>query len=299
MADRSFVFGDPNDVVFAGDWNGNGIETVGAYRPSNGTLYLMNRHGAGVADHQLAVGSYRFAVPAVGSSQTAPEEVPVREETAFHEDFDGDAAAWPQGDTVGPWQVRYDGFGYVGLTGDGRLRLEPLAVDTPGDTRAALVTSTERFAGDIDVAVRAETARQLRAGSPPNEWEVAWVAWHYEHDHRFYYVILRSSGWELGKVDNSKLDPSGPECLWPEYENCKYPGAQRYLATGSSPTFGVGESHDYRISQSGNEIMVWGNGRELTRYVDLDNPYRGGQVGLYTEDAEAYFETVSVTGPPN
>lgn len=214
----------------------------------------------------------------------------------FSDDFQGAAAVWHIGETVGPWRVQYDGFGTIGPTGDGRLRLAPRAADDPERTHAAMVTSVPSFTGDVDLTVRAMTASQLRTGTPPNPWEVAWVAWHHQHDHRFYYAILRPNGWELGKVDNTKLDPDGPECLWPAYENCKYRGAQRFLATGATPTFGLGEWHDFRITQSGNAIVLWGNGQELTRYVDLENPYMDGQIGLYTEDAEVHFDAVSVRG---
>jgi hypothetical protein len=161
------------------------------------------------------------------------------------------------------------------------------------------VTSTQSYSGDIDISVRFQTAYQLRTGSPPNTWEVGWLVWHYTHDHRFSYVLLKPNGWELGKIDNTKLDPSGPECLWPEYENCKYPEAQRFLSLANSPTFAVGEWHDIRISQSGNDIVVWADGRELTRATDPEDPYRDGHVGLYTEDAQVFFDSITVTGFPD
>jgi len=250
------------------------------------------------------------ATPTTQTADTSPPDAgaasklessvpPVGTPEAVSDDFEGGAAVWHTGDSVGSWHVDYDGFGHVGLSGDGRLRLAPQAADNPGSTHAALVTSTQSFTGDIDIVIRTETAQQLRTGSPPNTWEVGWLVWNYTHDHRFYYALLKPNGWELGKVDNSKLDPSGPECLWPEYENCKYDGAQRYLAVSPSPTFAVGEGHDLRISQSGNEIVLWGNSEELVRYVDHDDPYHSGRAGLYTEDAEVFFDSISVTGFPD
>ena len=216
----------------------------------------------------------------------------------FDDTFDGTEMQWEQGDTVGAWYVQYDSYGRVGLSGDGNLSMAPQPATAPDRTHAALVTSTQVFNGDIEVVVRARTEQQLRIASPPNPWEVAWLAWHYRHDHRFYYAMLRPSGWELGKVDNTRIDPTGPECLWPEYENCKYPGAQRFLATGTDPTFALGEWHEFRVVQSGSEIVLWGDGRQLTRYVDTEDPYLDGSIGLYTEDAAVSFDRVTATVQP-
>jgi SpoIID/LytB domain protein len=49
-ADYWFEFGNPGDVPFAGDWNGNGIDTPGLRRPSDGLVYLRNSNSQGVAD---------------------------------------------------------------------------------------------------------------------------------------------------------------------------------------------------------------------------------------------------------
>jgi hypothetical protein len=38
----AMVFGKPGDVPLAGDWSGQGHDTVGIYRPSNGRFYLTN-----------------------------------------------------------------------------------------------------------------------------------------------------------------------------------------------------------------------------------------------------------------
>jgi hypothetical protein len=49
-ADATYVFGNPGDVPFVGDWDGDGIETVGLRRPSDGFVYMTNRHAGGVAE---------------------------------------------------------------------------------------------------------------------------------------------------------------------------------------------------------------------------------------------------------
>jgi matrixin len=53
-ADKTFVFGsgvggagNAGDRPVTGDWNGDGIDTIGVYRPSNGAFYLRNSNSAG------------------------------------------------------------------------------------------------------------------------------------------------------------------------------------------------------------------------------------------------------------
>ena len=45
-----FWYGTPGDVPFSGDWNGDGVATLGLYRRSNGYVYLRNSNTQGVAD---------------------------------------------------------------------------------------------------------------------------------------------------------------------------------------------------------------------------------------------------------
>ena len=55
--------------------------------------------------------------------------------------------------------------------------------------------------------------------------------------------------------------------------------------------------HTVRVRQVGNEISVWANGKLLTRYTDTERPYRMGRIGLYTEDAHVYFDSVVAQRP--
>src|SRR5690606_7006065 len=48
--ETSFYFGAPGDVPLAGDWDGDGVDTVGVYRPSNQTVYLRNTNTTGLAE---------------------------------------------------------------------------------------------------------------------------------------------------------------------------------------------------------------------------------------------------------
>ncbi len=56
-ADLSFTFGDPGDVPFAGDFDGDGVDTVGLHRPSTGRVYYRNTLDSGAADNDFIWGN--------------------------------------------------------------------------------------------------------------------------------------------------------------------------------------------------------------------------------------------------
>jgi hypothetical protein len=178
----------------------------------------------------------------------------------------------------GAWRCVFDGFGQVGIATDGSnvLLARPQTSTAKNETHSALAASVASFA-DLDFTMRTRTVAQLR--STPNPWEVAWVLWHYTDNTHFYYWLLKPNGWELGKEDPA------------------YPGAQRFLATGSNPVFAVGAWHTVRIRQVGATISVWGDGVLLATFTDAERPYGAGAVGLYSEDAWAHFDDVAVTAP--
>ena len=45
--DESFFFGVPGDIPFLGDWDGDGTDTPGLYRPSDGFAYVIDRRETG------------------------------------------------------------------------------------------------------------------------------------------------------------------------------------------------------------------------------------------------------------
>ena len=61
----SFYFGDPGDDPFMGDWDGDGIDTPGLYRASDGFVYLRNSNTQGIADISFFFGN-PGDVPVIG-----------------------------------------------------------------------------------------------------------------------------------------------------------------------------------------------------------------------------------------
>jgi hypothetical protein len=191
-------------------------------------------------------------------------------------------ACYPDGSVLGVWQFVYNGYGcnaFVAPGSNTMLFQQPQASVTPDETHAALVLGRP-ISGDFTLQVSTATTRQLRLNSAPNPWEVAWVLWHYSDGQHFYYFVAKPNGWELGKEDPG------------------YPGAQRFLATGSTPSFPVGPWYRITVAQAGNTIQVFSNGAPVVTVTDRERPYSSGRVGLYSEDAEAYFDDVAISTPP-
>ena len=55
-ADTSFLFGDSGDTPFAGDFDGDGLDTFGLYRTTSGLMYYRNSLTTGIADYQFYYG---------------------------------------------------------------------------------------------------------------------------------------------------------------------------------------------------------------------------------------------------
>lgn len=92
--DASFIYGRSGDIPLTGDWNGDGHETIGLYRQSDGFVYLKNSNSAGWADVSFFFGR-SGDVPIVG-------------------DFDGDGK-----DTVSVYRPSEGKFYIKNQLGDG------------------------------------------------------------------------------------------------------------------------------------------------------------------------------------
>ncbi|MBV9041124.1 MAG: DUF1080 domain-containing protein [Acidimicrobiia bacterium] len=221
--------------------------------------------------------------PSGSTTTTAPSQTAPPSGT-LSENFSSlpQGTGWTDGSAHGQWVSAFSGYGQSGIESDGThgnvLTLSPAASASPSETHAALVRSASTF-GDTDLTVDMRTVQQLRSGSAANPWETGWVLWHYGDNTHFYYFIPKPNGWELGKEDPA------------------YPGAQRFLAAGSSPSYAVGPWNTVRVRQVGNSITVWVNGSQIVSFTDNERPYSSGSLGLYTEDAHVHFDNIAVTQP--
>lgn len=118
--DQSFYFGNPGDVPFMGDWNGDGTATPGLYRQSDGFVYLRDSNTQGVADREFYFGN-PGDLPLVG-------------------DFDGDGR-----DSVSIWrssEAKVYVINELGVAGTGLGDAEyAFMFGNPGD---------QPFVGDFD-----------------------------------------------------------------------------------------------------------------------------------------------------
>jgi hypothetical protein len=54
--ENSFYYGNPGDVPFSGDWDGDGVATPGLYRQSDGYVYIRHTNTQGIADETFYFG---------------------------------------------------------------------------------------------------------------------------------------------------------------------------------------------------------------------------------------------------
>src|SRR4029079_17162100 len=107
----------------------------------------------------------------------------------------------------------------------------------PSITSASSIITNQSF-GDFDMTLRMKTVQQLRTGSTPHTWEVAWVIFHHIDRLNAYYFLPNPNGWELGKAVPCASCPWGGQ-------------GQIFLATGGYPTFSVGSWLTVRVRMVG------------------------------------------------
>ena len=52
-----FVFGNPGDTPFVGDFDGDGTDSIGLHRASTGLVYYRNSLTEGIADSSFMYGN--------------------------------------------------------------------------------------------------------------------------------------------------------------------------------------------------------------------------------------------------
>ena len=169
-------------------------------------------------------------------------------------------------------------------TGDRLLQMQPRVSTTEGETHSSLAVSNGSFgAGGTPYrfAGRMRTVRQLRRGSKPNAWEVAWLFWNFGDNDHLYYFILKPNGWEVGKRDPRYVVPGVND-------------GQKIMATGESVKAVIGQWYEFDIRVHGAVADIFIDGKRVCRFEDKDTrPLLAGRVGLYTEDALCQWDDVT------
>lgn len=187
---------------------------------------------------------------------------------------------YSDGAVVGNWKVEWAGYGSVTVGAAGSdMTLAPAPATSEWDTHSALVVSTKVVPASATLRATVTTLDQLRENSAPNTWETGWLVFNYTDPEHFYYLALKTNGWELGKRDPA------------------YPGGQRFLATGSTPAAKVGTGQSVVITTANNRMTATISGVRVASFTDRERPYLGGKAGLYTEDAAVKFSALTVTTP--
>lgn len=99
--DLEYEFGIEGDLAFVGDFDGDGIDTIGLFRPSNGVFYLKNTHTGGPADIEFAFGaSGDLPISGDWTDQDGADSVAVYRPTTGTFFFRYDNSAGPPDETL-------------------------------------------------------------------------------------------------------------------------------------------------------------------------------------------------------
>jgi hypothetical protein len=100
-AEYSYLFGNPGDKPFTGDFNNNGIDTVGLHRESTGFMYFRNTNTTGIAHYQFYFGDPGDRLVAgnwLGNGEDYPAVYRPSNRTVYmrHSNTQGNADEWYQ-----------------------------------------------------------------------------------------------------------------------------------------------------------------------------------------------------------
>lgn len=164
-------------------------------------------------------------------------------------------------------RVVYTGYGQICQKINNVFQLKTKKPKNKAETHAALITLKNKTMKQATITVTLN--QQLRKN--PNPWESPWVLFGYHNPDQFYYLAVKTNGWELGKRDLS------------------YVGGQRFLITANKPNLSVDKKTKIKIFHTGNTIKLVLN-KKTYYFTDQENPYLPAKLGFYVEDAEASFK---------
>lgn len=163
-------------------------------------------------------------------------------------------------------------WGLQSYTGSS-VTLSSTVPTAPAETHSSLIT-TKRTWLNSTISFDVTTQQQLRLGSAPNPWEVGWVLFRFQDLANYYWFMLKTNGFELGKKQGSDQ--------------------QLFLVTGTLPAAAVGQTRHVQVRAQGSHIQVFVDGSKIVDYVD-PQPLGNGSVGLYEEDSQARFDSLSIS----
>lgn len=150
------------------------------------------------------------------------------------------------------------------------------------ETHSALMLSVFAFQ-NATFSVDLRTEFQLRQTFPPNAWETAWFFWNWTDNTHQYYITIKTSGFELGKVDPTQI----------------------FVFTTGAPTVKFGQWQNLTVTATNMQtstphIKAVVDGTTICDLDDTVTPndaamQKGGFIGLYCEDSRANFRNVQVS----
>ncbi|HET7148806.1 MAG TPA: DUF1080 domain-containing protein [Candidatus Nitrosopolaris sp.] len=197
----------------------------------------------------------------------------------------------------GKWTSIFNGFGVSGVkteagAGGGKntplsnnnkiLLLSPAISASRKQNHASLVTTTKQF-GNFELLINTNTVKQLRVKSTPGPGDAAWVLFRYTDLFHYYWVLLKPTGIELGKKDCNTCKDTRE--------------GQIFLFTSNKQKLHFGNWSRWDILVIGNHIVVTVDNKKAIDYIDpnMSNELSFGRIGLYSEDALAYFDNVFIS----
>lgn len=192
----------------------------------------------------------------------------------------------PMNSTGGLWRTMFRGGGsgvWVGAA-SGRSQVlyqSPTKASGANPTFSSL-TLTNGWFTNFDMTFDVNTISQNRLNVAANNWERAWVMWHYYDSFHHYYFTMKNDGCEWGKKDN--------------FLNAE---EQIFLATPGAPDIPLDSWYTVRIRSVDNFTSIWVSGALVVSGIDngvsgATAPMYQGAIGLYNEDSFVAFDNVVI-----